>query len=87
VTITDGDAVRIGEGLEVTRRGRGFTPYPETPGPRPRPAGNDTRGRHVEQEREQDEQPPPVTMSGGLRLPPLAARPAPAPAQDDEPAR
>jgi hypothetical protein len=37
VTVTDYDECRVTEGLELGLQGRGFVPYPATPGPRPRP--------------------------------------------------
>jgi hypothetical protein len=37
VVVTDYDECRVSEGLELSLRGRGFVPYPETPPPRPRP--------------------------------------------------
>lgn len=37
VVVTDYDECRVSEGLELQLQGRGFTPYPATPPPRPRP--------------------------------------------------
>lgn len=41
VTVTDYDECQVSEGLEVKTQGRGYVPFPATPGPRPRP--DDTR--------------------------------------------
>ena len=38
VTVTDYDECQVAEGLELHVQGRGFKPYPATPGPAPRPA-------------------------------------------------
>lgn len=37
MTVTDCDECTVGEGLELTLQGCGFTPYPATPAPAPRP--------------------------------------------------
>lgn len=45
VTVTDSEALLVAEGLEVTMHGRGYVPYPATPGPAPRPEdGREERG-------------------------------------------
>jgi hypothetical protein len=37
VVITDADECTLAEGLELSLLGQGFTPWPATPPPRPRP--------------------------------------------------
>lgn len=37
VVVTDYDECRVSEGSELQLQGRGFAPYPATPGPRPWP--------------------------------------------------
>lgn len=38
VVITDKDVCEVSEGREMSLRGRGYVPFPATPGPAPRPA-------------------------------------------------
>lgn len=39
VVITDSDSITVTEGPETALGGSGFVPYPEIPGPLPRPDG------------------------------------------------
>lgn len=41
VTVTDYDECQVAEGPELQLQGRRFTPFPATPGPRPRPAAEE----------------------------------------------